>query len=474
MRPDEYARHDGLGLADLVNRGEVSAAELLEAALARAEQVNPKLNALVRIYAEDARQAAKNFVPKGEKFAGVPLVLKDIFGDCAGMSTRFGCAFFPDQPAVADSALVARFKAAGLIPFAKSNVPEYGLPPFTEPTLYGPARNPWNLDRTTGGSSGGSGAAVAAGIVPIAHANDAGGSIRIPAAACGLVGLKPSRGRTSAAPYGDPTDGLYNDGVVTRTVRDTAAALDAISGNEPGDPRTAPPPPFSYFDAARTDPPRLKIAFSCAHPFGETPHAEARRAVENAAKLCAGLGHHVEEAVPEIDPNQVAPAFLAVYAANLAVGIAAVEHAVGRPPRQEELEPMTWNFLALGRTVTASHYLGSMAVLQAIGRGFARFFTRYDVLLTPALGEPPFPIGTFDPRASNATMTDPRIAGFAHTNPLYNLSGQPAISLPLHQSEDGLPMGVLFGAGYNREHVLLQLAGELERAQPWTGRVPPL
>jgi len=475
MEFEAYAARDGLALGELVRRGEVSASDLLETAIARAEAVNPRINAVVYRFYDAARTAAASFKPAAEPFAGVPLLLKDILGDCAGVPTRYGSGFIPAVPAPADSYLVARLKRAGFIPFAKTNAPEFGLPPFTEPRLYGPARNPWDLARTPGGSSGGSAAAVAAGVVPLAHANDGGGSIRIPAACCGLVGLKPTRGRTSLGPLiGDIMNGLVVEHVVSRSVRDTAAALDAVAGYAAGDPYAAPPPPRPFLAALADTPRRLRIAFSTRLPYGGALDAEIAAATTATATLCADLGHTVEEADVDFGAAAIGPAFLAVYAAGLAATIDAVARLVGRGPRAEDVEAMTWNFYQLGRAVTGSQYLTAVGALQQAGRAFAAFFERRDVWLTPSLGAAPLPVGLIDFDDPKASLADPRIAAFAHYNPLYNLSGLPAVSLPLQVSPAGLPIGMLFGARHGEEALLLQLAGALEAARPWSGRRPAL
>jgi len=474
MEFEAYAELDGLGLGELVRRREVSALELFDVAIARAEAVNPQINAVIYRAYDQARAAAKAFVPGEQPFAGVPLVLKDILGDCSGMPTRLASAFVPAVPWPTDSHLVARLKRAGFIPFAKTNAPEFGLAPFTEPKLYGPARNPWDLSRTPGGSSGGSAAAVAAGVVPVAHANGGGGSIRIPASCCGLVGLKPTRGRNSLGPFiGDLMSGLVAEHVVTRTVRDTAAALDATAGYMIGDPYAAPPPARPFLAALATPPHRLRIAFTTKPSMGPLD-PEVVAATEATVKLCSELGHEVEDAAFVVDVTTVGPAFFAVYAAGLASTIETVARLIGRTPAPGDVEAMTWNFYQSGRAITASQYLMAVMVLQQAGRNFAAFFEHRDVWLTPTLGSLPLPIGLIDTNDPKATLADPRIVGFTHCNGFYNVSGQPAISLPLQVSKAGLPIGLLFGGRYGEEALLLQLAAQLEAAQPWSARRPKL
>lgn len=472
---ETYREKDGLALGELVRRGQVTTLELLETAITRAEAVNPKINAVIYRAYDQARTAARSFTSDSQPFAGVPLLLKDITGYCAGMPTRSASSFLPDTPATDDSYIVARLRRAGFIPFAKTNVPEFGLPPVTESKLYGPARNPWDVNRTPGGSSGGSAAAVAAGVVPVAHASDGGGSIRIPAACCGLVGLKPTRGRNSLGPeIGDLMNGLVTEGVVSRTVRDTASALDATSGYMPGDPYAAPPPARPFLAEVSAKPRPLRIAFTTQAPYGAILDPAIAAATEATAKLCEQLGHQVTEAGFDIEAHNVGRSFLTLYGTGLVRTIDAAAKATGREPQPTEFEAMTWNFYERGRKVTGSQYLAAVAHLQNVARSFAGFFETYDVWLTPTLGALPLPVGLINFNAPDAKFTDPRIAGFVLYNSVYNLSGQPAITLPLQQSKDGLPIGMLFGARYAEESTLLQLAGQLEESCPWSGRRPKL
>ncbi|MEW6188269.1 MAG: amidase family protein [Thermodesulfobacteriota bacterium] len=472
MAFQEYDSFDGLGLGELVHRGEITALELLEEAIARVERHNDQLNAVVYKAYDQARERAKR-KPGNGPFEGVPFLLKDILGDCEGMPTRYASRYFPVFPAPNDSELVARYKRAGLIPFGKTNAPEFGLPPMTEPVLYGPARNPWNLDYTTGGSSGGSAAAVAAGIVPLAHANDGGGSIRIPAACCGLVGLKPTRGRNSLAPnFGDIMGGLVCEHVVSRTVRDSAAALDATEGPVIGDPYYPPPKKQPYLKEVTTNPGGLKIAFWEQGIYDTPPHPEAVRAVRETVRLCEALGHGVEEIRPAFGPDETASAFLTVYASGHASTIEALKQITGVEPGLENMEKLSFNFYEMGKQISAAKYLWAVGTLQRLSREFSVFFQAFDALVTPALGTPPFKVGTIDVNDPAASMHDQRIAAFAHTNPVYNITGQPAISLPLHWTDDGLPLGVLFGGRYGDEATLFRLAGQLEQARPWKDRHP--
>lgn len=474
MALSEYASFDGIGLGELVCRREVTPLELMEEAIARAEKHNPKLNAIVFKDYDRSHTTAK-FHNVAGPFAGVPLLLKDIMGDCEGMPTRAACAFLPATPMAADSELVARYKRAGFIPLAKTNAPELGIPPVTEPRLYGPARNPWNLDRTPGGSSGGSAAAVAAGIVPVAHGNDGGGSIRIPASCCGLVGLKPTRGRISLAPMlGDALGGLVGEHVLSRTVRDCAATLDATAGPMPGDPYFPPPPLRPYLDEASTPPKRLRIALWTANPLGGDVHPDCVEAANRAAKLCEGLGHRVEEAQPQLNYQLISELFETIYSAGVALQIEAARMLTGGEPTPDKFETFTWNLYERGRQIPASQYLIAWVLLQQAARQFAAFFETYDLILTPTLGQPPLRIGAIDLMSPATKLLDKKFSDFAYACPLYNITGQPAISLPLHWNHEGLPIGVMFGGRYGDEATLFQLAGELEQAAPWASRHPPV
>jgi len=470
MAFEEYDRTDGLGLAAHVAKGDVTPAELLEEAIARAERLNPALNAIVLEDYERARAVAAGDPPKGA-FRGVPFLLKDIALQCRGLPTRQGSRFYPPFPSDHDSYLMARFRAAGLMPFGKTNVPEFGLLPTTEGRLYGPARNPWNLAHSTGGSSGGSAAAVAAGIVPLAHANDGGGSIRIPASCCGLVGLKPTRGRVSAGPdLGDAVDGLAIELAVSRSVRDTAAALDVAAGTEPGDPYGVPPPPACWLEASKAEPKRLTIGFATRRLDGAPVHPDCLAAVEHAAKLCAGLGHAVEEASPDLDVGFVMPAFMAVWTANLAAVIDFLRMITGQTPGPDNLEGLTLGYYEAGTRVTASQYVQAKMRLNQVSRIAARFHATHDLWLTPTLGAPPWKLGAIDIDDRDAHAVTARLAEYVPYTAIQNITGQPAIALPLHWNAEGLPVGVQFVAPFGDELTLLRLAGQLERAQPWFPR----
>jgi amidase len=469
----EYSNYDGLGLAELVKKKEIKPAELVEAALERIERHNPQLNAVVFKAYDEARAMANTNL--SGPFAGVPMLLKDALGNKKGWPQRVGSRFVPAVPSGFDSTLVVRFQAAGLIPLGKTNVPEFGALPLTEPKLYGPARNPWNLGHSTGGSSGGSAAAVAAGIVPLAHANDGGGSIRVPASCCGLVGLKPTRGRNPLGPvFGDLMGGLIAEHVVSRSVRDTAAVLDATAGPEIGDPYAAPPPPGSYLEATKCEPKRLRIAFTTRRLEGEVD-PECKAATEAAAQLCAKLGHHVEEGRPQLpadDEANFGTNFRMTWAAGLAMTVESYAKTLGKTPVREDFEGMTWGLYQFGKTITAAQYQLCRASLQASSRQVARWQQPYDAWITPVLGRPPLEIGALNLDETDVMRGFAPIVGYNPFAPWQNVTGQPAISLPLAWSKSGLPIGVQFVGRFGEEHLLLQLAAQIERTEPWSKRPP--
>ncbi|HUJ47844.1 MAG TPA: amidase family protein [Rhizomicrobium sp.] len=465
----EFANYDGVGLGELVAGRDITPAELVDEAIARAEALEPKLNAIVFKDYDNARVAARA-TPKG-RFAGVPFFLKDIFAFAKGMPTRQASRFFPPIPSDHDSLLTARFREAGLIPLGKTNVPEFGLVPTTESKLYGPAHNPWNLEHSTGGSSGGSAALVAAGVVPLAHANDGGGSIRIPASCCGLVGLKPTRGRVSYAPdLPDSVDGLVADLVVSRSVRDTAAALDAVAGNVSGDPYWAPPAPQSWFESLGSAPKKLRIAISTQKLGDGALHADCVAAVEAAANLCAAQGHIVEEAAPDLDQGTLVPAFMALWSGNLAAGIDYIAMLTGQTPSEDKFEGLTWGLYELGRQIRASQYLHAKSALGMAARTAAKFHETYDVWLSATLGLPPVKLGTFDMEERDPQKSFAPLIDYVPFTAMQNVTGQPAINLPLHWNAAGLPIGVQFVGRFGDELTLLQLARQLEVAQPWWPR----
>jgi len=463
----EYANYDGLGLAALVSKGEIKPIELVDEAIARAEALNPKLNAIVFKDYDRARALSRSGAPKGS-FTGVPFLLKDIFALAKGIPTRQASRFMPAIPSDHDSLLTKRFKTAGLIALGKTNVPEFGLVPTTESRLYGPDHNPWNLARSPGGSSGGSAAAVAAGIVPLAHANDGGGSIRIPASCCGLVGLKPSRGRISFAPdMAEVVDGLATDLVVSRSVRDTAAILDAVGGSIQGDPYWSPPAPASYLAAIAQKPKTLRIAFSLRKLDDKALHPDCVAAVQHAAKLCERLGHSVEEATPHLDQEMLIPAFMALWGANLAAGIDMISRLTGEQPVEQLFEGLTWGMYLAGKSVSASDYLLAKAAMNIASREAAKFHETYDVWISATLGLPPVPLGTFDMNEKDPMKSFAPLIDYVPFTVMQNVTGQPAINLPLFWNAQDLPIGVQVVGRLGDEETLLQLAAQLENAAPW-------
>lgn len=470
----EYESYDALGLAEAIRNRQLSPLEAVDAAIARAEALNPKLNAIVFDRFEAARERANNGDAKG-LFGGVPILLKDMRGGCAGMPTRAGSRFMPGTPADHDSTLVARYKAAGLVPLGKTNVPEFGILPTTESKLYGAAHNPWNLDHTPGGSSGGSAAAVAARIVPLAHATDGGGSIRIPASCCGLVGLKVSRGRISQGPdAADSTSGLSVDHVVCRSVRDSAAALDISCAPDFGDPYFALPPQGSYLEGIREKPKRLRIAFARKGLNGRNFNSEIASAVERAAHLCERLGHTVSEASPPLDYDRMTLAFMTIWATSTAYGVGSLARARGVAPSLDAIEGITYGLYEAGMKVTAAQQIDMLQVFHRAARAMARFHEEHDVWLTPTLGDLPLKLGVIDVDETDVQKAFEPLLGYVPFTALQNATGQPAINVPLHWSESGLPIGVQFVARSGDEMTLLKLAAELEEASPWIGRRPPL
>jgi amidase len=470
----EYDRFDGIGLATLVKNRRISAAELMDEAITRAERLNPKLNAIIFKAYEQAREAANGKIPNGP-FAGVPMLLKDMRAGAIGMPTRNGSRFCPPVLADHDSNLVARFKAAGAIPFGKTNVPEFGILPVSESKLYGAARNPWNLNHTPGGSSGGSAAAVAAGIVPIAHSTDGGGSIRIPASCCGLVGLKPSRGRISQGPdAADATAGLSVDLVVTRSVRDCAAALDVASAYDYGDPYFAPPPPASYFDGLKTKLKRMTIAVSTKNLNGKPFHRDVTTAINKTVKLLEGLSHTVEDATPPLNDDVLTPAFMTIWAANSALAVEQLSRLSGVPASTDVIEGLTFGLYQIGKTISAVELMSALQSMHRAARAMAKFHETYDLWLTPTLGAPPLAVGSIDIDEMDVEKVFTPIFDYVPFTAMQNATGQPAINVPLYRNADNLPIGVQFVARNGDEMSLLKLAAELENASPWASARPNL
>jgi amidase len=455
-------------LAGLVRSGELSARELVQTSLDRIEALNPQVNAFVDVFAEDALAEADGISPGDERpFAGVPIGIKNNRA-VAGRALAFGADFAGDFVAGHDDNVVAKLRAAGFVFVGTTTMPEFGLLPTTETKRYGPTRNPWDLDRTPGGSSGGSAAAVAAGMLPIAHANDGGGSIRIPAACCGLVGLKPQRGRISNAPLIGELF-LVQDGVLTRTVQETAELLDVIAGPVLGDSSWAPPPAEPFAVSARREPSKLRIAMTTTSPLGDAVSAEDQRAVRDAAELLASLGHEVVEAEPPWNVPGVLELFTASFGPAVSGTVAFLELVNGRKPEPGELEPITQAVYDVSRGIDSVDAFGAGIQLQAFARQLVQWTAQYDALLTPSLAESPLPIGTLQ-------AIDEPLGGFARSgaftpfHALSNITGSPAISLPLYQRDDGLPLAVQLVGQPAAEGALLALAAQVEAAAPWSGR----
>lgn len=459
-------------LAALVRLGDISARELVEASLERIDALNPEINAFTLVDRDGALAAADEIGAADERpFAGVPIAIKDLTVATAGLRVSSGSDLYGDYTPDQDSHVVRRLRAAGFVIVGKANTPEFGIVPTTEPRRFGPARNPWDRTRTTGGSSGGSAAAVASGMVPIAHASDGGGSIRIPAACCGLVGLKPSRGRISRGPaQGDSY--LSIDGVVSRTVADTAAALDVMSGYEPGDTTWAPPPfePFSM-TAARAPGP-LRIALVTAPPIEAELDAVAERAARDAAVLAEAFGHTVEETTPPQQLDDLFDPFTDVWAANVSMGVRFGEMVSGRVAQPDDVEPLTWALHEHALATSSSDYVRSLTILQRVGRMLVEWSSQWDVVLTPALARRPVPLGEIDTSAPEPMARFRETSTFTPYTPFVNVSGQPAISLPMYQGEDGLPLAVQAIGPPLGEGLLLSLAAQLEAEQGWADRHP--
>jgi amidase len=471
---DDIAFLDGTAQADLVRRREVKPIELVDAAIERIERLNPTLNAVITPMYEEARRTASGPLPDGP-FTGVPFLLKDLGAEYAGARLTEASALLRDYVSDHDTELVIRLKRAGLVVLGKTNTPEFGLLPTTEPRLFGPTRNPWDAGRTPGGSSGGSAAAVAAGMVPVAHGNDGGGSIRIPASCCGVFGLKPTRARTPLGPdLAEDWHGLVIGHGLTRSVRDSAALLDATAGPDLGDPYWPPPPERPFIEEVGADPGHLRIAFTADGGAGIAVDPDCVAAVRDAAAVCVGLGHHVDEASPALDEERITLSVIALVAASTTAQVDYWASRSGRTATEDLLEPYTWALYEAGRQRLASEYILGVQDLQRLSRDVARFFLDYDVWLTPTLAEPPPPLGSFDPTPGNPLQGLTRAAAFMPFTPICNITGQPAMSVPLYWNGEGLPVGAHFVGRFGDEATLFRLAAQLEQARPWADRRPPI
>ena len=496
MNFSEYVACDATQLADLVARREVDAGELLDIALAQHQRTHASINAISRTLETEARAQLAG-PPLTGPFAGVPFLLKDGVQDIAGVPTGYGSAGMRHVLPTETAHIVRRYREAGLVVFGKTNLPEFALKAVTDSRANGRSNNPWNLAHVPGGSSGGAAAAIAAGVVPMAAGADGGGSIRIPAACCGLFGLRPSRGRVSSGPgLGEAWFGASSEGVISRSVRDSARALDAIAGAQPGDPFAVAAPALPWAQAMQRPPRRLRIGFTTASPLGTPVHAEAIAAVADAAALLASLGHDVEEAAPAVDGPLLARNYLHVYFGQVP---AAMARAYAAGARRGEFELLTRIIETLGKATSAGTLTQNLAQWNQHARALAAFHQRFDLLLTPTLAHPPVRHGAGDPPAAQQVVLDlldrtgllgllARTGLLASTvdkiatdslqyvpfTQLANLTGTPAMSVPLHWTADGLPLGVQFVAPFGQEDVLLQLAAQLEAARPWFGRLPAL
>lgn len=493
MTFEEYRKHDALALAELVRKKEVTPAELIEIAIQRAESVNPKINAIIHKMYDKAKEMA-NKVNVNASFAGVPFLIKDIGIHIKDEPLTRGSKAWQGFKSTEDSLIVNKFRQGGLMFLGRTNAPEFGITPYTEPKYYGPTRNPWNTAKTAGGSSGGSAAAVAAGITPIATASDGGGSIRIPAANCGLFGLKPSRGRvTLGNQTGEWWSGAVVEGCVSRSVRDSAAFLDLIQGNAVGDLYMTQPPARPYLEEIQIDPKPLKIAYSTQHTLGHKMHAETAKAVHQAAELLKDMGHQVEETKLPYEPEDLTEIFLTTVVAEAAADFEDLERFLGRKVRTSDVEIANYALALLGRTFSAKDFAYQKRRWNEVARRVGAFHEQYDILLTSTVAMPPFDIGAIQPtsgelsslrvvnafglgsvlKASIGPLAEKTFSYIPYTA-IANMTGQPSMSVPLHWTPENLPVGTMFTAALGREDLLFQLAGQLEKAKPWFDKVPNL
>jgi amidase len=460
-----------------VRDGEVSARELVQASLDAIERVNPELNAFVHVAAERALAEADAVQAGDERpLAGVPIAVKDLLAPAEGMPMTWGMEAMREYVPSEDGVVVRKLRNAGAIVVGKTNTPELGILPVTEPDANGPTRNPWDTGRTPGGSSGGSAAAVAAGMVSLAHGNDGGGSIRIPASACGLVGLKPGRGRVSLQPaWSEAGLGLATDGALSRTVLDTAVALDVLAGYEPGDAYVLPPPSAPFAESARRDPGRLRIAVATEAPNGAPIDPDVQKAVADTAALLESLGHSVEEAAPEVDPERYVENFVKVWIGEVGEELHTLEGMLGGPIDRDKIEPLTRQMEEIAGSMSATDYLIALDVLRRISRTIVGFWDERDLLLTPTLTSPAIEIGALEPAEGEPPVSQLlNSANWVPFTPVWNVTGQPAISLPIAQSSGGLPIGVQLVAAPAAEEMLIAMAAQIEGERPWADRRPPV
>ena len=469
LSADDYRKHDAVALADLIRRKQITASEAVEAAIAAVERINPKLNAVTVPMFEQGRDAARDATGP---LAGVPFLLKDFLAQYKGVPTSAGTKVFAKDIAPLDSELVARYRRAGLAILGKTNSSEFAIAAGSEPRAFGVTHNPWDPTRSPGGSSGGSAAAVAARLVPAAHATDGGGSIRIPASACGIFGLKPSRGRISFAPGSEGLAGAANEHVVSRSVRDSAALLDISAGYVPGDPYTAPAPERPFLQEIGRPVEKLRIGLWTQAPHGDAVAPQCLAAVEDAAKLLRELGHDVELASLPLDWPALDDAFFTVMAVQTAMVMDL--RAAGRSFSAQDFEGVTWAMAEYGRGKTGLDYLRAVQTFHRTGRGMTYTMSTFDLLLSPTLAGLPQVLGVLDTGVSDAQDFMRRTFQFAPFTKLFNVTGQPAMSLPLYWTKDNLPVGVQIVGRYGAEGLLFRLAAQLESARPWADRLPPL
>jgi len=471
-----YAEYDGLGLAELVRNGDVTARELLEDAYAAIDAINPELNGVVSRIPDLAEAEIAAGLPDGP-FKGVPFLVKELGIQMKGSPSRCGSKLTEDLVAAEDTELATRFRAAGLVTAAMTATPEFGFNPSTESIFYEPTHNPWDVRRSPGGSSGGSASMVAGGAVPVAHANDGGGSIRIPASCCGLVGLKPTRNRVPTGPtFGDWLNGLAGELVVSRSVRDTAAILDAVQGTDVGPPDLITPPERPYMEELTQAPGKLRIAWSDKAISGVEVHPDVVAGLHETVKLMESLGHELVEDQIEIDWSHFFEALIVLWTAYLAWAIDFLANAVKRTPSYDNMERVTVELYNHGKSLTAMQMHDALANINTVSRQSGVLFEKNDLFLTPTIAQPPLILGTLDQNEAGVDAREwtRRVFDWVPFTPLFNSTGQPAISLPLHWSPDGLPIGMQFAASLNDEATLLRLAAQLEEAKPWKEKRPPV
>ena len=471
IKNEDLLMLDGIGQAELIRRKEISSTEIVELSISRISEINPIINAVVQEMYEHARELSLN-PEEGTIFSGVPFLIKDFLAEYAGFRFNAGSKFLEGYISEEDTELVRRYKRSGLVTLGKTNSPEFAIGCTTEPLLNGPTRNPWDINLTTGGSSGGAAAAVSSGLVPLAHGNDAGGSIRIPASCCGVFGLKPTRGRNPLGPgLGDAIGGLVAEHALTRSVRDSAALLDSTAGPSFGDPYFTALPERPFLQEIGVDPGQLRIGFSSDMPRGGKAHPDCVEAVERVAYLCQDLGHDVEEVSPKFNANVMFEAFSKMMASGVAWMIRDWERKINKKAVENLFEPNIWGLLQAGSKITSPEYLLAVQDIQNGSREVAEFFNKYDFWLTPTLGKPPVPLGTFIYEGDPFDLRR-RLAEFVPFTWISNLTGQPGMSVPLHWNGDGLPIGVHFTGKFGDEATMFRIASQLEVALPWANRIP--